>query len=187
MAYTPAVGDGIVFMKVGTHANETLADILKRKRKELSDAGVSFWGYGGNTCHPVTMVQPFAAHFQDAGKKVYLCMHEMNSQHFADPVEATQYSFDGKTWKAVPKGVHVKGSRYALILGSLEQCEFQLDLGATRVGVGLSKGRPGDQYIKGRVDKACLEVTDKPAINKAGSIEIALAAKLHEPFAVLLR
>ena len=57
-------GTGLIFMKVGTHANELLSDILKRKRQEIEDAGFALWGYGGNTCHPLTMVQPFA---QDAG------------------------------------------------------------------------------------------------------------------------
>ena len=52
-------GDGILFMKVGVHARESLEDIIERKDKEIRDAGYALWGYGGSTCHPSTMVQPF--------------------------------------------------------------------------------------------------------------------------------
>ena len=48
-------GVGILFMKVGTHAQETLADIIA-KDQEIEDTGYAMWGYGGNTCHPRTMV-----------------------------------------------------------------------------------------------------------------------------------
>jgi hypothetical protein len=53
-------GQGFLYMKVGTHAQESLEDIIKRKAKEIRDAGFALGGYGGNTCHPQTMVQPFA-------------------------------------------------------------------------------------------------------------------------------
>src|ERR1700745_397624 len=32
-------GTGVLFMKVGTHAQESLEDIIKRKLKEVDDAG----------------------------------------------------------------------------------------------------------------------------------------------------
>ena len=32
-------GDGILFMKVGTHANESLEDIIARKKLEIETAG----------------------------------------------------------------------------------------------------------------------------------------------------
>ena len=47
-------------MKVGTHASEELSDIIGRKRAEIEAEGMAFWGYGGGTCHPSTMVRPFA-------------------------------------------------------------------------------------------------------------------------------
>ena len=61
MSYQLQPGAGFIFMKVGVHAQETLTDIIARKQRELKDAGVSFWGYGGNTCHPTTKVQPFVS------------------------------------------------------------------------------------------------------------------------------
>ena len=85
-------GIGFVFMKVGTHAREPLTDIIARKRKEIEDAGYALWGYGGNTCHPLTMVQPFARDFVQRDGVIYLCMQPMASQHFAIPERASSFS-----------------------------------------------------------------------------------------------
>lgn len=182
-------GSGLIFMKVGTHAQETLEDIIKRKRKEISDAGYALWGYGGNTCHPQSMVQPFAKSFEKKGKTIYLCMEEMDSRHFAQPVRADQASPDGITWTDIPEPINVLGSRYALVIKDLELDKFELPLKQTRVAVGNSQGRPGHQYISGRVDKACLEIVDEAdvAATDAKSISIGLVAKLAQPYAVFLR
>jgi len=189
VSYIPQPGTGLIFMKVGVHARETLADILARKKQEISDAGVSFWGYGGNTCHPITKVQPFVSKLAGTGQEIYLCMHEMVSKHFADPVRAEEFSADGKTWQKIPKAINVLGSRYALVLNSLDPTHFDLSLGQTKVGIGVQAGRSGLEYIRGRVDKACLELTDTcsapPTEDKI--LQIDLAAKLEAPYAVLLR
>jgi len=73
-------GQGLLYMKVGTHARESLEDIIARKTKEIEDAGLAFWGYGGNTCHPQTMVQPFAKKYERQGEVIYLCMQPMESK-----------------------------------------------------------------------------------------------------------
>src|SRR3954452_3871184 len=108
-------------MKVGTHAQETLTDIIVRKTKEIEDAGFAMWGYGGNTCHPRTMVQPFAESFVIRNAPIYLCMHEMNSRHSAEPLRANEFSADGFNWQAIPDTINVKGSRFALVLEDLKQ------------------------------------------------------------------
>src|SRR5258707_432448 len=105
--------DGIIFMKVGTHAQEPLEKIIARKTKEIDDAGYALWGYGGNTCHPRTMVQPFARSFQELGGRIFLCMEEMDSKHFAEPLRADEFSEDGIAWRVVPQAISVMGSRYA--------------------------------------------------------------------------
>ena len=58
---------------------------------EIEEAGYAMWGYGGNTCHPVTMVRPFATQYERNGGTIYLCMHPMISKHFAEPVRASEY------------------------------------------------------------------------------------------------
>jgi len=184
-------GARILFMKVGTHAQETLADIIERKSKEIEQTGYALWGYGGNTCHPRTMVQPFAEAVVQTDTPIYLCMHEMNSQHFAEPLRASEYSVDGTVWQRIPRTINVRGSRFALVLESLERKELVLPLATARVAIGVSRGRPAIRYIQGQVDKACLEVLDKPmpgiAPEERRDIQINLVAKLKSPYAVFLR
>lgn len=179
-------GHGLLYMKVGTHAKEDLADIVARKRREIDEAGFSMWGYGGNTCHPSTMVQPFARRFNTAGAPILLVMQPMASKHFADPVRAEEFSADGITWSRVPAPINVLGSRYALCIRRLEEVEEQLVLGNTRVAVGNSKGRNGSEYVRGRVDKACLEYVESEG-GGGPAVDIRLIAELVDPFAVFLR
>ncbi|RWK44846.1 hypothetical protein [Mesorhizobium sp.] len=182
-------GVGLLFMKIGTHANESLADIIARKTEEIRNTGFGMWGYGGNTCHPGSMVQPFARDFAQRGQTIYLCMEEMNSNHFGKGV-AAEYSADGITWQEIPQTIEVRGSRYALIIDELREERFTLPLDQTRVPVGPSIGRLGSRYVKGRVDKACLEVLNAPELSNEADLnerEINLLARLKDPYAVFLR
>jgi hypothetical protein len=183
-------GAGLLFMKVGTHAGESLEDILRRKTKEIEDAGFALWGYGGNTCHPLGMVQPFARDFERRGRVIYLCMQPMASRHFAVPERAKEYSQDGIRWEAIPDAINVLGSRYALAITDLRSEEFDLPLTATRVAVGNNAGRAGDRYVTGRVDKACLEVVERGEQASGAddpSVHIGLIAELIDPYAVFVR
>lgn len=181
-------GDAVLYMKIGTHAQEDLADIIARKRQEIEEAGLAMWGYGGNTCHPTSMVQPFARDHMAAGHRIVLAMEPMDSKHFAEPIRAEQYSPDGLTWMAVPAGINVLGSRYALCVRSLNEVAEEIDLSMTRVALGNSKGKLGSRYVRGRVDKACLEVTADTDPTEGHVIKhIGLVAELVEPFAVFLK
>ena len=183
-------GAGLLFMKIGTHAREDLAAIIARKTEEIRRTGFGMWGYGGNTCHPSSMVQPFAKTFAARNRTIHLCMEQMDSNHFAEPLCAAEYSADGVTWKEIPDTIQVRGSRYALVIDSLHEERFTLPLDQTRVPVGPSTGRLGSRYIKGRVDKACLEVLDAPELTNdvdPREIEINLVAALQAPYAVFLR
>lgn len=183
-------GAGLLCMKVGTHANEPLDAIVERKQAEIDAAGFALWGYGGNTCHPTTMVQPFARDFEVRGEAIHLVMHPMLSNHFAVTARAEEMSPDGHDWKPIPAPINVLGSRYALAIAALQPVEFALPLSQTRVAVGNSRGRRGDEYIQGRVDKAVLEVVDEPTDGEAAdrpAEEIGLVAEVIEPFAVFVR
>lgn len=183
-------GAGILFMKVGVHAKEPLEEIIARKTKEIEDAGYAMWGYGGNTCHPRTMVQPFANTFEQRGQEIYLCMEEMDSKHYAEKIRAEQFSIDGLSWDDIPLSVNVIGSRYALVIKDLHHENIDLSLANTQVAVGNSQGLAGSRYIRGRVDKACLEVTDfigEPPAPDEQKIHIGLVAELVKPYAVFLR
>jgi hypothetical protein len=183
-------GGGILFMKVGTHAQEDLSDIIARKSKEIEDAGFAMWGYGGNTCHPRTMVQPFAEAFREQGKPIYLCMQEMESSHFAEPLRAGSDSVDGITWQRIPDSINVLGSRFALMIKNLRRQELVLPLDRTRVAVGNNRGRVGSRYLQGHVDKACLEVVDiaeRSNATETRQVRVNLVAELEPPYAVFLR
>lgn len=137
------------------------------------------------------MVQPFAKMHQAMGGKIFLCMQEMESHHFADPVRAEQYSVDGIHWQEVPEAINVLGSRFALAIKDLHEEKFILPLDKTRVAVGNSKGALGNKYIAGRVDKACLDLSDQVDIpsapEEATNIQISLVAELCDPYAVFLK
>lgn len=183
-------GQSLIFMKIGIHAREPLETIIERKLKEIEDEGMAFWGYGGNTCHPSSMVQPFATTQAQKGKPVYLVMEKMQSNHFAEPLRSEEYSIDGRVWKPVPAGIHVLGSRYALAIKNLQQTELVLPLARTHVAQGPSLGRAGNAYVSGRIDKACLELDNNVNVPPAPDEKvtaIGLVAELCEPYAVFLR
>lgn len=183
-------GQPVIFMKIGVHAQESLDSIIKRKLQEIRDEGMAFWGYGGNTCHPASMVQPFAATQHARGKPIYLVMQKMQSNHMAPPVRSDEFSVDGKVWQPVPKGIHVRGSRFALAIRNLEEADFVLPLSRTHVAQGRTQGRNGALYVSGRVDKACLELDDTVRVPPAPEEKVApigLVAELCEPYAVFLR
>lgn len=183
-------GQPILYMKIGVHAREPLDSIIARKLKEIEDEGYAMWGYGGNTCHPSSMVQPFATSSAARGQTIYLCMREMDSRHWAEQVRASEYSVDGEGWRPIPPKINVLGSRYALTIKNLRREAFGLPLGQTRVAVGNSAGATGAAYVAGRVDKACLvlgEVTQGSPQSLERDEPIGLVAELCKPYAVFLR
>jgi len=182
-------GTGIFFMRVGTHAHEPLEKIVERKTREIERLGYTFWGYGGSTCHPVTIVQPFARDRAAAGKPLYLCMEEMKSErYFGEPLAAAEYSADGRNWQPVPDEIRVLGSRYALPIDGLRLEQHVLPLDRTRVPVGRLSGVSGSRLVAGNVDKACL-VAEPDMAPGAPEHErqISLVANIRAPYALLLR
>jgi len=180
-------GEGIFYMKVGTHAGETIQEIVERKQAEIAKKGYTFWGYGGSNCHPLSIVQPFAQEFQRDGK-IRLMMEETHAKHFAVDRVANEYSEDGVHWDTIPEGIRVKGSRYSLVITELSWVDLELPLRQTEVVVGPNSGRRGDHYITGLVDKACLKVIQVNDSGASGDVRpITLVANISEPFAVFLR
>jgi hypothetical protein len=181
-----APGSPIIFMKIGVHAREPLESIIKRKQDEFAAAGRIFWGYGGGTCHPVRMVQPFARAAEEDQRPVHLVMHKMRSMHNAEPELAREYSDDGIAWYPIPRGINVKGSRYAMVIGGLTEEEFDLNLSSAIVAVGPSRGKLADEYIRGHVDKGCFDLGEVSA-TASRNIHIDVHAPLLPPYAVFLR
>jgi hypothetical protein len=180
-----------IFMKVGNHAGEDWESILDRKRREIQQAGASFWGYGGRTCHPINQVQPFARLSLKEENGIFLIMQPIVSNADPDIVPAKEFSEDGINWNPIPQGVLVTGSRYALVLGEITPAEFEIDLRSFEVGVGPSRGRNAEEYLQGRTDKACLirsDVSRPEFFSTTSSVrKIGYIAKMKDPFAVILR
>jgi hypothetical protein len=182
------VPDFLVFMKVGNHAGETFDQILERKQREIDDTGKSFWGYGGNSCHPLTQVQPFVKSKLKMSKSgsVYLLMQYIDS---TAPVTlpAKEFSADGLKWEPIPEGIRVTGSRYALVLGEITPGELVWPMDEYTVGVGPSKGTVAPKYLQGRVDKGCFERTAGNEGPHSDTAKISYTARLDDPYAVILR
>lgn len=181
---------GLIFMKVGLHAQESIEDIIARKQKEYENAGSIFWGYGGGACHPLRAVQPFANEVEARGEQVLIIMQKMESKHRAPPEVAKEYSDDGVIWKPIPQGIEVRGSRFALVLDELCFEEFDVDLGELEVGVGPSRGKRGDKYLVGQNDKGCFVFSERelPVPPEEQRIKsVSLVARVKSPFAVFVR
>ena len=102
----------------------------------------------------VAMVQRVAEAHAELDSPIVLCTEPMQSNHFAEKIRASHYSKDGVTWEEIPEGINAVGSRFALCIKDLKVADFDLPLAATEVAVGRSAGRLGNQYVRGRVDKA---------------------------------
>ena len=179
---------GLLFMKVGLHAGETLEQILERKKREYDQAGMIFWGYGGSSCHPSRAVQPFAKLKVQEGHGVYIVMEEIESHHPPSKIIANQYSEDGISWKPIPKGIVVRGSRYAVVLDEIKIGNLDIDLSEYNVGAGPSTGRVASEYLRGHIDKACIQKSpEHPAVSAQQIKHIAFYAKIKSPFAVFTR
>jgi hypothetical protein len=179
-----------LFMKVGNHAGETWEQILARKSREYEQTGRIFWGYGGNTCHPVSMVQPFARLAIKEQGKILLVMEPIDSKAEPDIVPAKEYSQDGVNWSPIPDGIQVTGARYALILDEIKPGDLEINLAEYEVALGPSVGKAAEAYLQGHIDKGCFTKSAQRRVlseGKRGMRKIGFSAQLIEPFAVLLR
>ena len=183
-------------MKVGHHAGEEWEQVLARKRREFEQTGMSFWGYGGNTCHP-THVRSFAKFAASEHQKILLVMELINSKtqlnmaSMPNVVAATEFSMDGVNWQPIPDGISVTGSRYAMVLSEIRHEAVEVALNHFEAGIGPSVGRPAEDYLRYRVDKACFV---RSGIQRTSSLppvrlirKATFVADLLEPYAVLVR
>ena len=182
--------EAFVFMRVGNHAGETFEEILARKQREYDRARMIFWGYGGTTLHPIRHVQPFVRSLTENGGNIQIIMEPIQSKADPDILPAQEYSIDGIHWEPIPDGIEVTGSRYAVVLDEIKPGRLDLDLAKFEVGIGPSRGRNADAYVRGRVDKGCFVAAGSVSAQSvpAGRIvPIEYHASLLEPYAVMLR
>ena len=173
-------------MKYGVHAGETVESIVRRKQDEIAKVGYTFWGYGGNICHPLTQVQPFAENVYKRGEKLYLVMSLTKSKLNNAPNKSHHFSIDNKDWSPIDEKINVLGSKFALCIKNLTVRKFDLSLDTYSVGIGDNCGTILSDYIRGRVDKACAVKTDSHTTNHK-TVNITLRAEVIYPFAVFTK
>ena len=103
-------------------------------------------------------------------------------------IVAEEYSADGIHWQPIPAGIEVRSSRYALVLDELQEGALDIDFSEYKVAVGPSMGKVASDYIRGRVDKAC--ITKRQDHSASGTPEpktVHHMAKIVKPYAVFLR
>ncbi len=115
-------------------------------------------------------------------------MEEIDSHHKPTKIVASQYSVDGITWLPIPDGIKVRGSRYAIILDELKEGDLDIDLSEYEVAYGPSRGKYAPDYIKGRVDKACLNMRSNISADQQSQRKnIRHYGNLKDPYAVFVR
>ena len=174
----------IIIMKCGTHANEKIEDIFKRKKEEERKSGHIYWGYGGTLCHPLNQVQPFCSN----NKKVYLLLTPTNSELNNEPKKSNSFSTDNKIWESIDPNNNVYGSKYALVIKKLQKCDFEIDLNDYEIAIGNSKEKNLVDYLNGRVDKAC--ATKRKSNNlstKSKKVKIVMIAELTDPYSIFVK
>ncbi len=186
--------EAIIYIKVGTHAGETIDEIISRKQGEEKRAGLFFWGHGSGMLNPSTRVIPFVEESRHRGIMPKVLMHIMyrnsGKNYSSNSHIAQYYSIDNKNWKPIPKGILVTGSKYALVCKNLRKVETFIDLGMYKVANGKGKGMLLNSYIRYRVDRACAFLKDPLPEDLARSdttVEISYVTDLVEPYAVFLK
>ena len=197
-----------ILMKAGSHVGECLDCILKRKKRELDEAGQIYWGYGMNSLLP-KLVQCFARQRGNEEGPVKLLMaltraeerarqkREKNPEaahHQCQPKlrdRAVKYSKDEKKWDRVDEKINVPVSKYALVLDKIEPVHLKFDRQQFKVGIGPSEGCSAAKYGGNRIDQVCLveanSPDDGPRRLKNPIVTITYQACLVEPYAVFLR
>ena len=199
--------EAFVLMKVGSHEGECLDCILKRKQRELDEAGQIYWGYGGNRLIP-ERVQCFAKQRDNVGDPIQLLMpltraeervrrkREKNPEAACDQCQPKlhrrrkEYSKDKEKWDTIHEKINVPKSKFVLVLDKLEPAHMKFDRRDFKVGAGPSEGCSAAKYGGKRIDQVCLvkagETCDGPNGVEDPIVTIAYQASIVEPYAVFL-
>ena len=196
-------------MKAGSHVGECLDCILKRKKRELDEAGEIYWGHGGNRLLP-KRVQCFAEQWGNGQDTIPLLMpltrkeeqarsrREKNpdsAHHLCRPridLRAVEYSKDKQKWDTIHESISVPESRFALVLDNIEPVHMKLDRHEHKVDLGLGKRRSAAVYGgKHWFDHVCLVSANsryggRKAL-KTPIVTITYRAYLKPPYAVFLK
>lgn len=177
-------GERVLLMSVGTHASEEFVETIKRKQREIKEAGYALWGYGGSLGKPTgKLLQDF---LNGATDTIEVLMRPTNSSHNGDANRADEFSVDGINWDTIPDSINCRGSEWALCLDRLQVVDEAFNPNEFRVVGGVSNGKVGSVFrTRGQADQLRLEFV-------GGDVEpdfepIWVRARLVSPYAVLVR
>ncbi len=117
----------VVLRIIGEHAGESEIDVFLRKRKEIHEAGKSFWLIKSNKAKTEN-IQEISKKAEKEGEKVYVLFIHAATNGGARPTKkediAHHYSSDNNNWSIIENGIKVTGkidrSSTALVLKNLE-------------------------------------------------------------------
>lgn len=162
--------DKCIYMSVGTHANETIDEILLRKEKELMEHGLSLWAYSS----PIAKKIPL---FCKNEESIYVVMTVTGEPTKGKVVEAKFYKENNKSEKKeIPYNMKVTYSGKSKAQALIVEKYFKID----NVDNTLIKSDyERKDYFNG------VELLVKKQDNrKRRTCKIACVAKLRYPFSV---
>lgn len=175
----------IVIMKYGVHAQEDVYNIIQRKKEEYKKCGKIFWGYNGVLCNPKTQIQPFLNENRNREEETFLLLVRTFSDNNGEGYCGKEFSYDRDLWMTLPEGIKVVGSKYAVVCDDLVECDIQINLNDYAIAVGNSRQKPLNDYLKGRVDKACASLKTKDDKNIENNVCVSFYSRVLD--AVFIR
>jgi ribosomal protein L30E len=159
----------ILIMKIGPFCGFSLEEIIDIKTKEQESIGKFFLGYSGVFCHP-KRVSEFIQLAKNEKEKVVV-LFTTTPSNFNSPIEKlSHYSLDTETWKKLPKGVLLVGSKFSIVAKNMKPVNFEVDLSHYQSMLGTVPGKTLDDYLRYRCDKACAQYSPKSQSGKLAKI-----------------
>ncbi len=178
-----------VWCIAGPHINESLAEIVDRKSRDVERFGWCLWAYGGTgNAHPETEVRRLAEDHSGGGA-LPLLMPDRGKKWPEVGVPFTGYrkSRDGEI-VTLPRGMTpVTGGRtsWAFWITSLEWSEAaKVDVSQYVAPYSRSGPRRLPEYLRGSHGRACAARAEMVAPPDERGIHVV--AELRDPFAVFL-
>lgn len=183
-------GKYLLISVVGSHAGEGKEEIFSRKKREIQDAGRSFWLIKSHQAKPDD-VQSLCKTAANEGEEVYCVFIEPAQEGGAEPTKhdsvASQFSEDKVYWQEIPEGIKITGNiknASALVFGNLEVSDKKTEIDLWEYSNFRDKSNP----IKFRQGASTVCAIGKYNEGmKSRYRKILGFGKLVEPFAIWLK
>ena len=172
-----------IIMKVGSHGDESFEQIINRKNCEQEKVGFMLWGYSGNF---LDVIQTRKFLNSNNPTRAFILMSNTKSPFKNNPIRSNFFSLDKEKWNRLPEFLFTSGCDKAVVCRNLIPTDFNINLSNFRVAVGPSKGKLLSDYLKYRVDKACVYFSPNKQQNNKNIIKINWIAEILPPYTIYL-